>query len=98
MATSTRAWFDGRYMVRRIPRDAIEDCTAPGQDASDAVRYWITKLHFTAPAAETREYLQGYGAWESDELADDARNLQRLFWIICGNLRENPRTPIYLER
>ncbi len=97
METTTRAWFRDREMVRRIPRQAIQDCTAPGQDASDAVSYWITKLQFAAPADETREYLAGYGAWDTEELTDDDSNLQRLFWIICGNLREHARYPIYLE-
>lgn len=35
-------------------------------------------------AAELKEY----GAWELNELADDAANWQRILWIAAGNIRD----------
>jgi hypothetical protein len=35
-----------------------------------------------------REELRGYGAWDDEELADDAQNLQRLLWIACGDIND----------
>ena len=33
-----------------------------------------------------RDEMRGYGACDESELADDAMNLVRLFWIACGNI------------
>jgi hypothetical protein len=92
-----RPFFDGREMIGTLPQAAIDDCSTPGQDATASVKYWVHRLAFDAPADLTREYLAGYGCWDDDELADHDVNIQRLLWIICGNLREEPDYPIYLE-
>jgi hypothetical protein len=44
----------------------------------------LQKLDRALVASELREY----GAWDSDELADHAQNLQRLLWIACGDIAE----------
>lgn len=90
-----RQYFDGRYLVRRIPREAIHDCAAQG-DCTAAVEHWTKRLGFDAPADYTRQYLASTGAWDADELTDHAANVRRLFWLICGDLREDARAPIYL--
>lgn len=36
-----------------------------------------------------RTDLTGYGAWEADELADDAQNLRRWVWLAACDIREN---------
>jgi hypothetical protein len=97
MPCKVKPWFDGRTMVRRIPKAAVRECTAPGQDASEPVRYWIRKIGFNAPEDYTREYLRATGAWDTVELTAHETNVERLFWIICGDLREDPGCPIYLE-
>lgn len=98
MTTDTATtWFKNREMIRDIPSEAIRDCTVPGQDASGDVAYWVDRLEFDAPEAETREYLDGYGAWDDDDLDDHETNVQRLFWIICGNLHDDPDYPVYLD-
>lgn len=35
-----------------------------------------------------REHLKGYGAWEDEELEDDQENLERLLWIMAGDIQE----------
>jgi hypothetical protein len=35
-------------------------------------------------AAELKEY----GAWDAEELADHAQNVQRILWLAAGNIRE----------
>lgn len=84
-------------MIRRIPSRAIRECSAPGP-CDDVVAYWIRTLHFDVPADLARDYLQGFGAWDDGELSDHADNVSRVFWIVCGNLRDDPRAPIYLDR
>lgn len=32
--------------------------------------------------------LTDYGAWEDDELENHEDNLQRLFWLSCGNIMD----------
>lgn len=38
-------------------------------------------------AAELNEY----GAWEPEELADHDANLNRMLWLACGDINENPQ-------
>lgn len=40
------------------------------------------------PADKIREELKEYGAWDSEELADDQANRTRIIWIAAGNIRE----------
>jgi beta-xylosidase len=90
-----KPWFDGRYLARRIPKNAIRECSAAGS-CNEAVEYWVNKLGFDAPEPEAREYLQGFGAWDDEELADHAANVRRVFWVFCGYLRDDPDYPCYL--
>lgn len=76
------------FYIDDFPTDAIEECSAGGQDATEAVEFWIDKLDFTVPADEARKCLKGYGAWDADELADDEENAKRFFWIMMGCFSE----------
>ena len=76
------------FYIEDFPAEAIADCSKGGQDATEAVEYWIDRLSFEAPADEVRECLKGYGAWNTAELADDAENVLRFFWIMMGNFSE----------
>ena len=49
------------------------------------IRRQLAKLN----PALVRDELREYGAWEEDELMDDAQNLQRLLWIACGDVAED---------
>lgn len=35
-----------------------------------------------------REELREYGAWDDEELADDAQNAARIVWLAAGNITE----------
>jgi hypothetical protein len=37
---------------------------------------------------EVRAELNDIGAWEDDELNNHNDNLQRLFWLSCGNIND----------
>lgn len=37
---------------------------------------------------QVRNELNEYGAWEDDELENHEDNLQRLFWLACGNISD----------
>jgi hypothetical protein len=38
------------------------------------------------PADALRRELAEYGAWNDDELADDAENRARMLWLACGDI------------
>lgn len=74
-----------------------ESGSQPGKDASDdiaalrAVPYIAEQLLEVDPETLAAE-LQGYGAWDADELADHETNLTRLLWIACGDIRDEAAT------
>ncbi len=76
--------------VNDIPREAIEDCTVGGQDASDPVTHWVATLDFTVDRDAAIKCLRGYGAWDQAELddMDDTDIAERVFWLACGTFNE----------
>jgi len=52
-----------------------------------AIRRQLDNIGPEKIAAELKEY----GAWDSDELADDAANRERIVWIAAGDIAENSR-------
>jgi len=81
----------GRIELEINPDDALA-CAHPGPCDDDVYQLsqsahmvgQLQKLDRALVASELREY----GAWDSDELADHAQNLQRLLWIACGDIAE----------
>jgi hypothetical protein len=73
----------------RIPEDAIRDCSGQGR-ADEAVEYWSGKI--ARPDKATPETLAAclkeFGAWDAEELADDAQNWRRWLWTACCDLAE----------
>lgn len=72
-----------------LPREAIEDCSHPGPCDND-VELWadyIDRPDECTPEA-LRDELREYGAWDAEELADDAANWRRIIWLAAGNLKE----------
>jgi hypothetical protein len=55
---------------------------------SPNIRRQLNKSGPDAIRAELREY----GAWDDDELADDAENRLRLVWIAAGNITDELQT------
>jgi hypothetical protein len=69
--------------------DALVDCGAPGQDASEAVAYVLKHYTVTGDKTNCADYLKGFGAWDDEELADHEENLRRLVWLTGCGLRED---------
>jgi hypothetical protein len=85
---TTRTAYFNRFSVE-IPIDAI--CSHQGR-CDDDVAHWAPKVAQLNPELDPgkiRAELNEYGAWDADELADDAANWERLTWVACGDLAEN---------
>ncbi len=89
MRTQT-AYFN--RFVLEIPVKAIGDCSHQGACDED-VKHWSRKIE--RPDSLTAELLASelkeYGAWNSDELADDSANWERIIWSACCNLKDENR-------
>ncbi len=88
----TNEWFNDRVAIKDLPEDCVYDCSRPGMDASESVTYWVSKLNFDGPAWLIREHLQGYGAWDSQELCNHKDNLCKLLWIWANDCKEDPES------
>lgn len=79
------------YFVGTLPDECISDCSAPGQDASEAVAFWQEKLEFNPDPDQARRYLRWTGGWTADEL-DEMSELDlahKILWLACCDLRES---------
>lgn len=88
-----RYWWSesmGRFELQ-IPGEAILDIFQPGAN-DEAVAYWAPEIERPAKATPEalRASLKEYGAWEPDELADDAANWERVVWTAACDLGDNP--------
>ena len=73
---------------RTHARTATHSGPCDADIAALSVRPYIARqLRKIDPAALSAE-LAGYGAWDDEERADHAQNLQRVLWIACGDLAE----------
>ena len=90
-------WYtsgDGRIELQMTGADA-DSCSHSGSCDSDVLAlshtpYIARQLRKLAPET-VREELRGYGAWDDEELADHAQNLQRLLWLAACDIAESPR-------
>ena len=73
----------------KIPEEAISDCAASGRN-DEAVEYWAPRIE--RPASATPELLAAclreFGAWDAEELEDDAQNWRRWIWSACHDLSD----------
>ena len=90
-------WFEDRWAIQSPPQQAVIDCSRPGQPADEAVASWVKKRNFDGPSCFIREYLSGFGAWDAYQLCNHQDNLERLFWVWCCNLKEDPDYILYLS-
>lgn len=90
-----RKWFStssGRIELR-LTLDDARSGSQPGKDAEEdiadlrKVPYIAAQLDKLDPAT-LRGELKEYGAWNDAELADHDRNLTRILWLACGDIRE----------
>ena len=93
-------WFDmnhmdGRESLRQLPAECIEDCSGSG-DKTDNVKFWVEELNFDGSVELFKEYLEGFGAWDDEELKDHDENKERVLWTWACNCDENPGDYDYL--
>ena len=75
--------------VTDLPAQCVDDCTGPGP-ADEAVTHWRKQLSFTVDAAQARQCLAGYGAWDEADLAswEPERLAETVLWLACGDFSE----------
>jgi hypothetical protein len=84
----------GRIELQITKRQAAA-CGHPGLCDADvldlsqvsAIRRQLERIDPALLAEELREW----GAWDADELADHAQNLQRILWLACCDIDEAGR-------
>ena len=95
MTNKTINWFRGRESTRQLPPQCIADCSGSG-DQYNTVKAWVEKLNFDGPVDQFKEYLDGHGCWDDEELKDHYENRIRVLWIWACNSNEFPDSYDYL--
>lgn len=88
-------WASFNCFELRIPGEAASEIAQPGP-ADEAVAYWAKRIEqgrdiygrLRSTPDAIRDELKEYGAWDSDELADDEANWRRIIWIAACNIAE----------
>jgi hypothetical protein len=75
-----------------LNRECVADCSAVG-DVKESVLYWLGKPRIgnqinRIPAATIAAHLKEFGAWDAEELADEAENKRRLLWTAACSAQE----------
>ena len=79
------AQFD-RFEIEMSGNAAL-DCSHSGDCAADVAAHAPQVQRSERCTAEALQAeLKEYGAWDAEELADDAENWQRIIWIAAGNI------------
>ena len=74
-----------------LPVEALEDCHHQGR-CDDDVEFWVDRIDWESQnmtSAQIRSELEGHGAWDETELADDDANRERILWIAAGDYQES---------
>lgn len=76
-------------MEQAISASHSGQCIQDIQDIQDILRdpAIIAQLD-NIPADKIREELKEYGAWDEEELKDDAENRLRIIWLAAGDIHE----------
>ena len=78
-----------RFEIKLTKRQA-ESASHQGQCDEDVAALLgmksIARQLDTIDTDDIREELAEHGAWDEDELADDAANRERIIWIAAGNI------------
>lgn len=92
MIPNPTLWEGDFGLSLELPEECWKDCSTPGQDASEAVDYWLPRLSWEdASDEDVADYLKEVGAWE--DLEDPQENRKRLLWIASCEIRELPDYP-----
>lgn len=73
-----------------ITKAVANECSRSGNNEY-SVNYYMNlpkykKQLLKLDKEQVRQELNDLGAWEDDELKNHEDNLQRLFWLACGNI------------
>jgi hypothetical protein len=86
---SAKSWASFNQFEFQMPEEAVSDLSGSGSKDQQA-DFWAERI--ARPEAVTPESLakelREYGAWDDNELADDAANWRRILWIAAGNIQE----------
>lgn len=88
-------WCDGSGRINlTLTLAQAQSCSGSGRQ-DENVRALSAEPAIAAQLAEVdpaalRAALKEYGAWDASELADHAQNLQRLLWLACCDVAEDP--------
>ncbi len=78
-----------------IPQDWIE--TMPMSGAAD---YAVSEIKSTYKVVVSKEnvkkYLKAFGAWDTKELLDHDKNIDRLIWLATLDCKENNNNVFYM--
>jgi hypothetical protein len=83
----SEAYFN-RFFIE-LPDQAVKDMSHAGPCDDDA-EHWQTRVHRppeATPEVLARE-LHEYGAWDDEELEDDAANWRRVIWLAAVQIKE----------
>lgn len=70
-----------------LPAQCVADCSHQG-DCFEDTDYWAQHISMPATPEAIRAELAEYGAWSTEELADDNANIRRLLWCAACNIKE----------
>lgn len=91
-------WFTSSHGTIEIQMTLAQAQSASHQGQCDADVLALSNHRKIRPQLERidhealRNELREYGAWDEQELADHAQNLQRILWIAAGDIVENKFT------
>ena len=99
MTTETKPiiWFDEsrRESTRELPAECVAECSSSG-DQYDTGKFWAEKLNFDGPVDQFKEYLDGFGSWDDEQLKDHYENRCRVLWLWAGYCLDSPENYDYL--
>jgi len=89
-------WFGNYGNEITMSLEDAKSCSGPGP-ADDNVKALSERKDIATQIAKWKpeslvKELGEYGAWDDAELKDHALNIQRMLWIACGDISENPDT------
>ena len=76
----------------QLPREALEECCPFGMDATEACKFWASRIDWDQVGItddEIRDGLFETGAWIEADLDDTHENRLRFLWIASGDWREH---------
>lgn len=93
MKTYTHYDGSGRLTLA-LTQDDVDSVPRSGPaDAAIAALRQNPRIESQLQAADSRlisEHLEGYGAWDRAELADDEASRNRWLWLAIGDIQEMP--------